>query len=84
MEKVELQRPKIKLSRRRDCWTVYCRKGLFVFQPFGRGVHTAGNIIADNSGRSFSAMPINIIKKLKKYSVVLISEIVIFLRRKVY
>ncbi len=82
----ELQRPKIKLSREEEIAGLFIveevrqrtnKKKTVVFQPFGRGVNTAGNIIADNSGRSFEySNTINIIKKLqKKYSVVLISEI---------
>ena len=82
----ELQRPKIKLSREEEIAGLFIveevrqrtnKKKTVVFQPFGRGVTTAGNIIADNSGRSFEySNTINIIKKLqKKYSVVLISEI---------
>jgi hypothetical protein len=47
-----------------------------VFQPFGRGVQTAGNIITDPSGRSFEFNNVvSIIKRLqKKYSVILMSE----------
>lgn len=82
----ELQRPKIKLSREEEVAGLFIveevrqrtnKKKTVVFQPFGRGVTTAGNIIMDSSGRSFEfSNAINIIKKLqKKYSVVLISEI---------
>lgn len=48
-----------------------------VFQPFGRGVQTAGNIIGDSSGRSFELQNvISIIKRLqKKYSVIVMAEI---------
>jgi hypothetical protein len=48
-----------------------------VFQPFGRGVQSVGNIIADSSGRSFEYNNvISIIKKLqKKYSVIVMSEL---------
>jgi len=82
----DLPRPKIKLSRDEEVNGLFIveevrqrtgKKKTVVFQPFGRGVTTAGNIIMDPSGRSFEySNTVSIIKKLqKKYSVVLLSEL---------
>lgn len=82
----ELPAPQIKLSREEETSGTFIveevrqrtgKKKTVVFQPFGRGIQTAGNIIMDTSGRSFEYRnTISIIKKLqKKYSVVLLSEL---------
>ena len=84
----DLPAPTIKLSREEETTGIFIveevrqrtkKKKTIVFQPFGRGVQTAGNIIMDTSGRSFEFNNvISIIKKLqKKYSVILLSELTI-------
>ena len=81
----ELQKPTIKLSKEEQVNGRFVveevrqktgKKKTVVFQPFGRGVQTAGNIITDPSGRSFEFNnTVSIIKRLqKKYSVILMSE----------
>lgn len=81
----ELPKPTIKLSRDElvngkfvvaEVRQKTNKQKTVVFQPFGRGVQTAGNIITDSSGRSFEFNNVvSIIKKLqKKYSVILMSE----------
>ena len=84
----DLPAPTIKLSREEETTGIFVveevrqrtkKKKTVVFQPFGRGVQTAGNIIMDTSGRSFEFNNVvSIIKKLqKKYSVILLSELTI-------
>ena len=84
----ELPKPTVKLSREEETTGIFIveevrqrtkKKKTVVFQPFGRGVQTAGNIIMDTSGRSFEFNNvISILKKLqKKYSVILLSELTI-------
>ena len=81
----ELPKPTIKLSQEEKVNGRFIveevrqktnKKKTVVFQPFGRGVQTVGNIITDPSGRSFEFNNVvSIIKRLqKKYSVILMSE----------
>jgi hypothetical protein len=81
----ELPKPTIKLSKEEQVNGKFVvaevrqktnKKKTVVFQPFGRGVQTVGNIITDSSGRSFEFKNvISIMKRLqKKYSVILMSE----------
>jgi hypothetical protein len=53
------------------------KKKTVVFQPFGRGIQSQGNLIFDSSGRSFEYYnAISIVKRLqKKYSVIWFSEV---------
>jgi len=82
----DLPKPTIKLSREEIVNGKFVvaevrqktnKKKTVVFQPFGRGVQSIGNIITDASGRSFEyGNVVSIIKKLqRKYSVILMSEI---------
>ena len=81
----ELPKPTLKLSKEEQVNGKFVvaevrqktgKQKTVVFQPFGRGVQTAGNIITDPSGRSFEFNNVvSIIKRLqKKYSVILMSE----------
>jgi hypothetical protein len=81
----ELLKPTLKLSKEEQVNGKFVvaevrqktgKQKTVVFQPFGRGVQTAGNIITDPSGRSFEFNNVvSIIKRLqKKYSVILMSE----------
>ena len=81
----DLPKPTIKLSKEESINGKFIvaevrqktnKKKTVVFQPYGRGVQQAGNIITDPSGRSFEhGNMVSIIKRLqKKYSVILMSE----------
>lgn len=81
----DLQKPTLKLSKEEQINGKFIveevrqktgKRKTVVFQPFGRGVQTAGNIISDPSGRSFEFQNVvSIIKRLqKKYSVILMAE----------
>lgn len=81
----DLPRPLIKLNRDEQTFGAMCvaevrgltkKKKTVVFQPFGRGVRTEGNVIWDPSGRSFEYHnAVSIVRKLqKKYSVIWMSE----------
>jgi len=81
----DLPAPTIKLTRDERTFGAMCvaevreltkKKKTVVFQPFGRGVQTHGNVIFDPSGRSFEYHnAASIVRRLqKKYSVIWMSE----------